>query len=316
MVGTIYVQDSPFHAKEIGAKLITKNISGFLERIADLALTRKPFLIYCWRGGMRSRSLFTIMEMIGYKTFLLDGGYKAYRRLVHSALEHWNDDPVLPPITTISLHGYTGTGKSELLERLRQEGYPIVDLEALANHRGSLLGSLTGTRQPSQKKFESALFFALHGTSSCLIVEGESRKIGKNYLPDVLWQLMKTGMKIWLELPRTVRIRNLLRMYTNEIDLIRTKLAFFKPLISKVKFDELQTALNEKNLEAAARIFLEEYYDPLYAKHGPQKNPQRYLCTIRADTNEELYEQLIQQIKTISDAIPARSRNSVHQESD
>ncbi len=171
-VGTLY-KKSPFEARELGARLISANISRILVAIASLHSTEKRrFLIYCWRGGMRSRSLFTVMHLIGYQARLLAGGYQTYRRAVQSALY---EVPIAA--RAIVIHGYTGSGKTAALLRLKADRFPVLDLEGAANHRGSLLGRMPGG-QPTQKDFESTIFQEIPGTGD-FIVEGESRKIGK-----------------------------------------------------------------------------------------------------------------------------------------
>ncbi|TDI62097.1 MAG: tRNA 2-selenouridine(34) synthase MnmH, partial [Alphaproteobacteria bacterium] len=135
-VGTIYTQGSPFEARKIGAALVSRNIAQALEGpLKDQPSDFRP-LIYCWRGGQRSAALATVLSQIGWRCTLLKGGYKSYRRHVVTALE---DLPA--QFDFICLSGLTGTGKTRLLRRMAARGFQVLDLEALANHRGSLLGA-------------------------------------------------------------------------------------------------------------------------------------------------------------------------------
>ena len=180
-VGTIYKQISSFEAKKIGATLISANIAHHLrERFQDRPRDWRP-LVYCWRGGSRSGALAHVLQQVGWRVGQLDGGYKAYRRAVVSDLA------VLPlKYDWRVVCGLTGAGKSRLLRALRDCGGQVLDLEALAAHRGSVLGNLPHAPQPSQKMFESMIWGALRGffPTSPIYVEAESKKIGNLRVPD------------------------------------------------------------------------------------------------------------------------------------
>jgi tRNA 2-selenouridine synthase len=182
-VGTIYKQDSPFTARKIGAALVSKNISQHLSQ--HFAAKGKDYhpLIYCWRGGQRSNSMALVLTQIGWRVTLVEGGYKTYRTYVRNQLEQ------LPEKFTYRiLCGLTGSGKTYILRKMHLSGFQVLDLEALGNHRGSLLGEEWDNRpspQPSQKYFESLLLQKLQSfnPSETVWVESESNKIGQVYLP-------------------------------------------------------------------------------------------------------------------------------------
>ena len=181
-IGTLYTT-SPFDARRLGAAKVSRNIA----RMLDSAFVDKPRdwrpLIYCWRGGQRSRALAHILNEIGWRAMQLDGGYRAYRRRVVARLE------VLPSrFDFVVVCGLTGSGKSRLLGALTIAGAQTLDLELLARHRGSLLGDLPGAPQPSQKAFESALLERLDPFDPArpVFVESESRRVGTVQLPDAL----------------------------------------------------------------------------------------------------------------------------------
>ncbi len=154
-VGTIYVQDSPFKARKLGAALVARNAADHIcGPLADKDGSWRP-LVYCWRGGQRSNSFASILSQIGWRTEVVDGGYRTYRRLVVDLMHKST-----LPHALILLDGNTGTAKTDLLLRLGQLGVQIIDLEGLAAHRGSLFGAVAGG-QPSQKMFESRLAAAI-----------------------------------------------------------------------------------------------------------------------------------------------------------
>ncbi|MBI3395955.1 MAG: tRNA 2-selenouridine(34) synthase MnmH, partial [Spirochaetia bacterium] len=296
----MYKQESPFRARELGARIISANIAKILLVIEEMARAEKasprprPFLIYCWRGGMRSKSLFTVMDMIGYKSFLLEGGYKAYRRGVRVRLA--SPFPVVigsqnVGASVVCLHGFTGTGKTALMGELAKSGWPSLDLEGLANHRGSMLGMMSGG-QPSQKAFEGALFEAMRTVRSpLLVVEGESRGIGFLLIPDGFFGAMESGKKLWVEIPFEERVKRSVEDYLNDVPDIIDKLRLFQDRMSNLHLDELRELLEKKRLLEAAEIMLREYYDPLYNRHGPEANPERYTAVIKARNFEDLSAQ-------------------------
>src|SRR5215472_1873107 len=172
-VGTLYA-DSPFEARKLGAAIVARNIATMIESaFMDEPREWRP-LVYCWRGGQRSRALVQVLHEIGWRAVQLEGGYRAYRRHVAAELER------LPlRFRYVVICGLTGSGKSRLLAALARAGAQTLDLEGLARHRGSVLGGLPGTAQPSQKAFESGLCEALArlDPSRPVFVESESRRI-------------------------------------------------------------------------------------------------------------------------------------------
>ncbi|MBA4352049.1 MAG: tRNA 2-selenouridine(34) synthase MnmH, partial [Rhodobacter sp.] len=209
-VGTIYKQVSPFTARKVGAALVAKNAAAHLEGpLADKPGGWQP-LVYCWRGGQRSGSFASILSQIGWRVEVVAGGYKSWRRLVVEALY---DQPFAHRL--IVLDGNTGTAKTEVLALLAARGVQVVDLEGLANHRGSLFGHMG--EQPSQKAFEGRLALALArlDPSRPVVVEAESAKVGECRLPPKLWRAMVTAPRISIEAPRRARAAYLVRAYAD-----------------------------------------------------------------------------------------------------
>ena len=209
-IGTLYKQESPFTAKRLGAALVSRNIARHLEgAIAGRPKQWRP-LVYCWRGGKRSGALAHVLREVGWDAHTLEGGYRAYRRYVVERLAG------LPQgLEFRVIHGATGCGKSRLLRALAQAGAQVLDLEELAAHRGSVLGQLPGTPQPSQKLFESRLQATLAALERArpVYVEGESRKIGQLQVPQALIEAMRGSACILLEAGTAARVELLMDEY-------------------------------------------------------------------------------------------------------
>jgi tRNA 2-selenouridine synthase len=209
-VGTLYKQVSQFDAKKLGAALLAKNVARHVETLfAGKGKDWRP-LVYCWRGGKRSAAMAHVLREIGWDAQTLQGGYKAYRRWVVGQLE------VIPSQFKFTVvHGPTGSGKSRLLAALARSGGQVLDLEALAAHRGSVLGGLPGQPQPSQKMFESRLLASLEAfaTARAVFVEGESKKIGQLQVPDALMAAMRASACAQVEASVETRVTLLLDEY-------------------------------------------------------------------------------------------------------
>ena len=194
-VGTIYKQVSAFEARQIGAAMVSRNIATHIE--AHFLKKEKDYrpLVYCWRGGQRSESLATVLSQIGWQVNLLNGGYRTYRRMVIETIESRMED-----LSFVVLNGFTGVGKTAVLDQLAEMGEQVLDLEGLAQHKGSVFGGDPENPQPAQKQFESLLFQKLREIDSNRVVflEAESAKIGKLNVPNPLWQKMKQSPVIEL----------------------------------------------------------------------------------------------------------------------
>src|SRR5512143_247284 len=197
-IGTMHAQVSAFDARRAGAAIVARHIADMLEtRFAGKPKDWSP-LVYCWRGGKRSSSLAHVLAEIGWRAVQLDGGYRAYRRYVMAALA------ALPArLRFVVLCGLTGSGKSRLLASLAAEGAQTLDLEALAKHRGSLLGDFPDEGQPSQKWFESQIVDALARLDPArpVYVESESKKIGSVQVPEALLTAIREARCVRVDTP-------------------------------------------------------------------------------------------------------------------
>ncbi|WP_267382895.1 tRNA 2-selenouridine(34) synthase MnmH [Cyanobacterium sp. uoEpiScrs1] len=269
IVGTIYKQSSPFEARKLGASLVTKNISNYLEKYFIRKNKHYVPLIYCWRGGQRSNSLAIILSQVGWKVQILEGGYKTYRQHVRQELE------ILPLKFNYNiLCGLTGTGKTDLLHKLSKKGHQILDLERIANHRGSLLGKEWGKKidyQPSQKYFDSLLLQKLKSfdVTKSIWMESESYKIGEVYLPSKLWHKMKKSPCLEVQLPLPERVKFLLREYTYLItypNILKDRLIHLKSRYGKEKIDSWFRWIDQKKWFDLVQDLLVTHYDPAYQK--------------------------------------------------
>ncbi|MDP1633894.1 MAG: tRNA 2-selenouridine(34) synthase MnmH [Gallionellaceae bacterium] len=265
-VGTLYVQDSPFVAKKRGAALIARNIADHLENIfKDKPKQWKP-LVYCWRGGQRSGAMAHILAQVGWSTSRLEGGYKNYRRQVLADLDTLPDTLQFRVVC-----GPTGSGKSRLLRVLQEQGAQVLDLEALARHRGSLLGNLPDEAQPSQKMFESRIWEVLRRCDAKrpVFVEAESKKIGILGTPEALLEKMRASECLLIEAPVEARVQLLMEDYAHFLSdpaLLIQRLTPLLPLHGRQVLDHWQQLAEQGNWEELVEKLLVQHYDPAYLR--------------------------------------------------
>jgi tRNA 2-selenouridine synthase len=284
-VGTLYKQVSAFEAKKIGAALVSRNIARHLDAtFAKQARGWQP-LIYCWRGGTRSAALTHVLQQVGWRARQLDGGYRAYRRAVSADLIE------LPRrFRLLVVCGLTGSGKSRLLRALAQHHAQVLDLEALAAHRGSVLGNLPGEPQPAQKMFESRIWHALRGfdASRPLYIEAESRKIGNLRVPDALIAAMWDAACIRLEAPVPLRVDMLHDEYAHFVldpGMLGRQLDLLVPLYGKNRIDAWKSLAATGATGQLVRELLEIHYDPAYTRSTLKHYP-RYAQAIALEIGE------------------------------
>ncbi len=265
-VGTLYKQVSAFDARRRGAALVARNIARHLEqRFADRPRSWRP-LVYCWRGGQRSGAMATIMARIGWPVLQLDGGYRSYRRAVI------DDLAALPARLTFRvICGTTGSGKSRLLQRLEAVGAQVLDLEALACHRGSVLGGMPSQAQPSQKLFETRIWERLRRFDPArpVFVESESRKVGDVRVPDELILKMRASSCVLLELPLSERVRLLREEYLHfeeNLQALFRQLDCLTALHGGQRISEWKALAQSGRWDELVERLLVEHYDPAYLK--------------------------------------------------
>jgi tRNA 2-selenouridine synthase len=305
LIGTLYSRSSPAAAFEEGRARTLAKIASFTREFADLAGWEIPdvdperpvrdmtdggmerlegalelvpatptpgsVVAYCWRGGLRSRAVIALLRRLGRTDVLgIDGGYRAYRRLVRARIQAWRPPP------SYVLRGLTGVGKTLVLRalaRLRPEW--TLDLEEMAGHRSSILG-MVGLVPASQKLFESRLATRIaHGFRACCVVEGESRKVGDLILPEPVWRAIDRGVALELTASREQRVRVLLDDYLaserSRAELI-ARLPFIEARLGPRWSGELVAMLGARREAELVELLLERYYDPLY-RHSERGRP-------------------------------------------
>lgn len=270
-VGTIYKQVSPFDARKLGAALVFRNAAAHIYGpLSHHDGAWRP-LVYCWRGGQRSGSFAWLLKEIGWRSDVIKGGYKTYRGLVVDMLHRAE-----LPHKMVQLGGYTGTAKTELLALLADRGVQVIDLEGLANHRGSLLGGMG--EQPSQKAFESALASQLcqMNPTHPVLLEAESSKIGDILIPPSLWDAMKVAPWIEVRAPLEARTKYLLRAYDDILSdavALRQKLAPLSAHRGEALVSGWIGMSATGDMRALTRSLMQDHYDLAYAKSMKARAP-------------------------------------------
>ena len=268
-IGTTYKQESREAAIKLGLPFFGTKMQNMIEQVEGWAASyektndKKPtILVHCWRGGMRSAAVAWLLDLYGFKTEQLTDGYKAYRNWVLAQFEKNYSMKVLG--------GYTGSGKTEILLQLQKSKLPVIDLEGLANHKGSAFGALGQNQQDSQEQFENNLagaLFHISATHACFWIEDESQRIGTNMLPASFFKNLRNSICYFIDIPFESRLQFIVQAYGKfaVADLIAATLRIQKRLGGL----ETKTAVNllvENNIEGAFSILL-KYYDKVYLKN-------------------------------------------------
>ncbi len=263
-IGTLYKQVNPFEARKRGAAIAARNIAAHIEQhVIDKPRDWQP-LAYCWRGGQRSGSLALILSQIGFRVTLVEGGYKAFRAaLVQDIVAR------VPALSLRVVCGPTGSGKTRLLQALAGQGAQVLDLEALANHRSSVLGAMPGLAQPTQKHFETLLWDQLRHFDPAMpvYVESESKKVGNLSVPAALMDAMRSSPCLNLQLSDEERVALLLEDY----DYLTRNVTYFCERLDKLtelKGHEVvkrwQQLAREGDFANVVMELLTQHYDPAY----------------------------------------------------
>lgn len=266
LVGTEYAQISAFEARKRGAVMAARNIARHLEREGPALTTGWRPLVYCWRGGQRSGSLALVLAQVGFEVHVLEGGYRAFRRRVLADLEHAGSG-----LHWRVLCGRTGSGKSRLLGTLAERGEQVLDLEALAEHRGSVLGAMPSRPQPSQKHFETRLWQALatFDPARPVYVESESRTIGRLRLPEPLLLQIRAASCVRVEMPLAARVALLREDYAHfvtDTSALSERLDALREARGHEQVQAWQALAQAGRIDALVAALLETHYDPVYLR--------------------------------------------------
>lgn len=277
-VGTIFKKHGNRSAVLRGLELAAPEMAGKLQQALDVS-AGNPLMVHCWRGGMRSEAMAWLFSLGGIKTFILDGGYKAYR--------HFILDDLAAQRKLIVLGGLTGSGKTNILRHLSGKGNPVADLEGLANHKGSAFGAMGQPPQPSSEHFANLLYtdLAPKDKNNPVWVEDESRNIGSVFMPDTFYDLMQRSPVIALMMSIETRLPRLTEEYTvfPKEQLAASVLKISKRLGGE-RTKEALVALDNDDFATAIRITL-EYYDRAY-RYGLSKRGGGNVVYIETDTDD------------------------------
>ena len=266
IVGTLYKQTGAFEARRIGGAMVAANLARHLrEHFSEKPATWKP-LVYCWRGGLRSGSMTTWLRMVGWDAQQLAGGYKSYRRHVVEQIA-----ALAPTLNLRVICGATGSAKTRVLQALAAQGAQVLDLEALACHKGSLLGDLPGVPQPSQKQFETLIERVISAADPArpLYVEGESARIGRLSVPLPLVERLRASPVIEVQATPAARLAYLLRDYAylgDDREALAAKMAALKELQGKETTQRWQGWARTGELSALFAELMTLHYDPHYQR--------------------------------------------------
>lgn len=258
LIGTIYKQKGPYWAYLEGVKWVGPKMESLVVEAHRLADSR-PIILHCWRGGKRSQSMAWLLRNSGLEVRVLEGGYKAYRQFIHGCFASEHNRFVV-------LGGRTGSAKTAILRRMMELGEPVLDLEALAHHKGSAFGWIGEADQLHNEQFENQLFDALYRlqTPAFIWVENESRTIGRNYIPDVLWAIFKKAPLINIEVDFESRLDHLVECYSiQDADaLIKSFEKINRRLGTEITGEAIEL-VRQGRLREAAGLAL-RYYDKCY----------------------------------------------------
>ena len=279
-IGTLYKQQGKDIAVTRGLEIVSPKLVPFVNHVKKLSSSKKIF-VYCFRGGMRSNSFAWLMNTSGLDATILEGGYKNYRNHV---LNYFEREKKL-----VVLGGMTGSGKTDLLKNIKHDNFQIIDLEALANHKGSAFGSINEEKQNPQQVFENNLFYALNllDEDKHILVEDESQSIGFNKIPRGFWLQMKKAPIIKLEVPFELRVQKLVQDYTTtNIEALKICIKKIEQNLGTQNANLCLNYLDENNLTEVARLTL-KYYDKAYSFTYNKKTSQQIIPLVLDTMNIE-----------------------------
>jgi len=278
VVGTYYKKNGQYKAMLSGLDFVGPKMSEFVRSAHKLA-KQGVINVHCWRGGMRSQSMAHLFEFSGLKTNVLKGGYKAYRNYIKQ--EYGKAQKIFV------LGGSTGSGKTEILYELEKLGQQIIDLEGLANHKGSAFGAIGENDQLPNEQFENNIyeFWKKLDLSKAIWIEDESKSIGKNYVPDELYQSIRSSKVIYLDVPKEIRVLRLIKDYAKyDVNLAEQAIIKIQKRLGNENARMCIEALKNKEFDKVADVSL-NYYDKTY-NFGVSKRDKETVFNVPTDTGE------------------------------
>jgi tRNA 2-selenouridine synthase len=293
-VGTLYKQKGREEAIIQGLEFVGPKMKQLVETAKNIA-QQKKIVLYCWRGGMRSGSVAWLYQTAGLNVSVIKGGYKSYRKLVS---EQFEKDYKL-----IMLGGPTGSKKTEILHYLKNLGEQVIDLEALAHHKGSAFGNLDGLEQPDTETFENNLALELMkmNKEKVIWIEDESKTIGTSHIPNLFWAKMKQAPLIYLELPLYKRINYLVEDYGKyPKEALQSAIDKIKKRLGGLAYKDATDALMNDDFKKTASIML-NYYDSAYYFNSYKREDKTGIYHFKTETDEigAMSKDLLKFIKNI-----------------
>ena len=285
-ISRVYYSKGEREARMVALEMVAKRLPDIVKKIRELKEEKGKVALYCWRGGMRSFSVATISNLVGVNVPTVKGGYREFRNFI---LKRISD--ICRRVRFVVLYGPTGCGKTRIIRNLKAKGFPVIDLEGLAGHRGSVFGGI-GLKQPSQKMFDAYLWRELeaNGDRGYIVVEGESRKIGRIHIPEPFWKGMMNGVKVLVKLPIGERAKICLEDYlsaTKKPEVYMDALRRIRKHLNPKIYSEIEKLIESREFGKAAVRLMESYYDPLYIRSIPKADE-----VIDAETVEEAERRL------------------------
>jgi tRNA 2-selenouridine synthase len=297
-VGATYKQIGIEEAKDLGLTIASPKLPDIVGQVRQIYKSGQQVVIYCWRGGMRSKSIVNILGMMGVPAPQLLGGYKAYRQYVLDRLRTFVVKPVI-----VVLCGSTGVGKTIILNRLARRNIPSIDLEELANHRGSVFGQIGLGKPATAQNFDAELLAKLNKLNNqpYIVVECESKRIGNVYLPEALFNAMRQGKNLLLSANIELRVDRLIAEYMdmcgNNHEAIIAGIQSLRKRIGNKKTDQILDWFKSGMIREVVKILLLDYYDPMY---GYEKtDPSNYDTCVKADDVEQATDDIIQYLQEL-----------------
>jgi len=288
-VGTTYKQVSQDAALLLGLELVGPKMADFVRQSKALA-SGKDILVHCWRGGMRSGSFGWLLETAGMQVSTLIGGYKAFRNEVLTGLG--------APQNIVVLGGKTGSGKTEILHKLREMGEQVIDLEGIAHHKGSSYGAIGQLPQPSTEHFENELYAQWRQLDPTrrVWVEDESRSVGRCLIPDAVWMQMRHAPLVLVDMDKAARIERLVREYACfDLSLLYEATHRIEKRLGGQHHKAAIAALDQKDFATVADITL-TYYDKAY-QHGVGDRRVVHTLKTSEDNPADVAEKLVAGVK-------------------
>lgn len=284
IIGTTYKRESSDRAKKLGVEFVSKKLPLIYDEIEKLNKKYRNLIFFCARGGYRSSSISSFLSSIGINTLKLNNGYKGYRQYINNKLPE-----IVSTIDFIVLYGNTGTGKTKILKELKEINMNIVDLEGAANHRGSTLGSIGLGVQRSQKMFESYIYEDLKNLNSNIVfIEGESRRIGKDIVPDYIFNKMKNGIHLNIVSDLPYRVENIYEDYVHNTDHeIINSLNYLRKYLGNESIDTYIKLVHGGDHKKVIENLMLNYYDPMY-----QNNKRNFVASFYNKDHKKTAEEI------------------------